>query len=115
MSKREGDTDKTDKSFLGDSWSREVFLGRIIHELGDIKWNAGDRSEGASFHRKSLEHGYGQMWSWAEVLKAYRDQEVWNEVINFVDALNNSSGIWILHMEDFDRDFAGRTPTFWRF
>ncbi|VTT78857.1 unnamed protein product [Fusarium fujikuroi] len=40
------------------------------------------------------------MWSWAEVLKAYRDQEVWHEVINFFDALNNSSDIWPLHMQN---------------
>ncbi|EXK25426.1 hypothetical protein FOMG_17911 [Fusarium oxysporum f. sp. melonis 26406] len=106
MSKREGDTDKTDELFLGDSWSKEVFLGHVIHELGDIKWKAGDR-EGASFHRKSLEHGYGQMRSWANVLKAYRDQEAWGEVIDFVDALNSSSGIWLPHLEDFDPDFAG--------
>ncbi|SCO03368.1 uncharacterized protein FFB20_11932 [Fusarium fujikuroi] len=84
MSKREGDTDKTDKSFLGDSWSMEVFLGRIIHELGDVKWNARDRSEGASFHRRA--------WSMAT--------EVWHEVINFFDALNNSSDIWPLHMQN---------------
>ncbi|KAI8631164.1 hypothetical protein F5Y19DRAFT_425266 [Xylariaceae sp. FL1651] len=93
-----------------DDWMKNsantALLARITFDLGNKLWEFGDFTSGARTHRESLGYDYVHFTAYGKVLSRYQENQQWDELIAFIEALNQTSNIWDAYFDELVIDFV---------
>ncbi|KAI0155228.1 hypothetical protein GGR57DRAFT_464602 [Xylariaceae sp. FL1272] len=92
-----------DPSWMQDS-ANTALIARITLDLGNKLWDIGDFATAALKHRESLEYDYVHFTAYAKVLGRYRDSQRWDELIAFIDRMNQTTSIWDAYFDELVHD-----------
>ncbi|KAI1260170.1 hypothetical protein F5Y18DRAFT_406504 [Xylariaceae sp. FL1019] len=93
-----------DTSWMQDS-ANSALIARITLDLGNRLWEGGDFATAALKHRESLGYDYVHFTAYAKVLGRYRDSQKWDEIIAFIDTMNQTTSIWDAYFDELVHDF----------
>jgi len=85
--------------------ANSALLARITLDLGNKLWELGDYPTAARTHRESLGYNYVHFSAYAKVLGRYQERQQWDEMIAFVEVLNETSDIWDAYYDELVNDF----------